>query len=161
LFLIFAPKWFSVGKGGTIVVVILVALLDLIFGFATFIPGVSVVGASLPDWGVRVYSRLIPVIGTSLAAVFLLSTFKNIWLRRNEEVFLFLSVTAMFMVATAMKVTHIFSSRYTAIAIPFFLLIADPYSKNNFWKAARLGVGVVLGLLSLASYLEYVPNTIR
>jgi 4-amino-4-deoxy-L-arabinose transferase-like glycosyltransferase len=161
LFLIFAPKWFSVGKGATIVVVILAGLLYFVFGFATFIPGASVAGATLPDWGVTIYSRLIPIIGTALGAVFLLSTFKNMWLRRDEEVFLFLSLTGMCIVGTAMKVTHIFSSRYTAMAIPFILLMADPYSKNNSWKAARLGLGIVLGLLSLASYLQYVPSTTR
>jgi hypothetical protein len=66
-----------------------------------------------------------------------------------------LGVAGVFWIAlTSLAVTNNYSSRYTALALPLFVIAAEPYAPVSRWRIARLVLGATLGALSLRTYYQ-------
>jgi hypothetical protein len=61
----------------------------------------------------------------------------------------------MLMLATNLKVMHLFSSRYVAQAAPFFVLLLLSYDKISYNKCLRAIAGMIIGFLSLETYFHF------
>lgn len=82
-----------------------------------------------------------------LLSCLLLRTFENF-----RDSFFIVSVIGASAIAITPAIATNYSSRYTALNLPFLLLISDRYSDATIWKAARIVLGVALGALSLWTY---------
>lgn len=66
---------------------------------------------------------------------------------------LFFCVALLMVAISCIKITYGFSSRYAAQAIPMIIPIAALFYKSGKYAWLRAGLGVILGLLSLASFI--------
>lgn len=113
----------------------------------------------LPSAIYEVYVNIFTSIVITLGLLFLFSIFRHLWNNRNHQINLFLGFSALLVCSTPIKLTHFFTSRYTAIAIPFIILFTDQYNNGErmIWKLLRLTVGAVAGFFILRNfYLD--PN---
>ena len=154
MMLILAPKWFSIEANKLIAICVPIFILNLIFGYAETIPMLFVANKVLSPFYLTIYGRFVSSLMLGLGVIFLISTLKNMWQHRNDTFFLFLCLSTLLLLGTSIKITHQFSSRYTATAAPLLLLIADRYSLVTRWKAVRVFGGGFLGCLILLSYFN-------
>lgn len=152
VFLIYAPKWFSLKLKTSIGVIAVTVISNFIFGYINITPAYSVVHNILPEFMVTLYSKVVSSILASFGVLFFLATAKNFWKNRHDPVFAFLCLSMFLVCSTPFKIIHLFSSRYVATAVPLILLVADRYSKDTYWKAVRMAIGTVLGFFLLRSY---------
>lgn len=150
--LIFAPKWFSIGSKSIIGVMLGSLLVNVAFGYVEITPAYSLAQKFLPEPAITVYTRSMSGLMVGLGLTFLISSLKNMWINRKNRNFIFLCASALLICATPAKITHLFSSRYTATAIPLLLLVSNRYTEANYWKAGRMLTGSLIGFLSLWSY---------
>lgn len=154
MILILAPDWFRLGWRITLGIVIAVTTVNAVLGLVRFHPAMSLTRWLLPASAVESFSLLVTGLIVSLGLLFLIATVRNIWENRDDRFYVFVCAAAVLVVASAARITHQYSSRYTATAIPLLLLMAARYSEDNLWKAARLIGGSVAGAFILASYLR-------
>lgn len=57
---------------------------------------------------------------------------------------------------TSIAISHLATSRYSMVAIPFLLVMLQPWFKPTLWASLRLVVGAAMGIVSLAFYLDYL-----
>ena len=81
--------------------------------------------------------------------------FIRLWENRASAMFA-LGVVGSFSIALSGMFVSGYSSRYTALGLPLFILISDRYSEATVWKAIRIVLGATLGALSLWSYYQAV-----
>ena len=154
--LILSPKWFSLEWKFNIQIFLTTLLLNLIFGLVDIKPAMSLAQRFLSDGFQTIYSRGASSFILAIGIIFCISTIKNMWNNRNDHVFLFLCFSMLLLVLSSIKITHLFSSRYTATSVPFMLLVSAKYNQDqeNYWKVPRVAFGNILGFLTLASYLN-------
>ncbi len=90
----------------------------------------------------------------ALGIIWAASSINNMRKNRNDRIFLFLCCSVLLICATPAKITHLFSSRYTATAIPLIILVVNKYSQETYSKAIRMAMGNILGFSTLSSYFR-------
>ncbi|OOQ58499.1 hypothetical protein [Mucilaginibacter pedocola] len=153
--LILAPAWFVADKRtllATLAVSLVFLVANLINGYFEFAPMMSAAAKLLGPAMFGVYQRAIPALVVFLSFHFLLSSAIRLWQNRNNPVFVFIGLTALFIAFSAIKVKVQFSSRYVAQVVPYFLLLFIPYQKNDWTKIVRISIGAALGFVSLWFY---------
>jgi hypothetical protein len=106
----------------------------------------------LPNALVRHYPTLVGSVLIAAVAAFLVAVIVNLWRRRDDNVYLLVSIQTLLLTATAFGIAHNFSSRYVMTSFPFVLLMAQPFFAPSRAAAARLVGGALLGAASLSSY---------
>lgn len=155
--LLLAPMWFRVGRGrgGYLMAGVITSLLmcNLLTGAIEVTPARGVVQRALPSESVPHYSRLCGGLLIGFAAYFWAATaarMRELWFDSRVE---FVSALAgAVLVLSTVKITHQFSSRYVAVAVPFFVLATARYRGPRSWEAGRLALGSVFGFVVLRSY---------
>lgn len=156
--LIIAPRWFifskriAVGLGITYLVCLTLNLG--VFSF-TYTPLNKALARVMPPYFMEVYPYLISPFLATLAIYFAICLL--IWYRRNEaqpfNIYLLTVVTLL--LCSNLAVTHLFSSRYVAQLVPFFLPVLWQAERINGWKTWRYVLGMLLGFLSLETYFNF------
>lgn len=154
---IFSPNFFSQRKKVNIIIFIASLVINLALGIVEMTPGMSVAQRILPEGILLLYSRGLSSIILSCGMIFLASIIKNIFNNKDDSFFLFVCIAILFLSLSAVKITHLFSSRYVACAVPFILLASVKYSqwKEDKWRILRYFLGNLLGFLSLVSYFFF------
>jgi hypothetical protein len=75
------------------------------------------------------------------------------WENRVDGVYVLAVVGSFFIALSSMFVSN-YSSRYTALGLPLFVLISDRYSVSTISKAGRIALGGALGAASLWTYYQ-------
>lgn len=79
------------------------------------------------------------------------------WERRRDSLYIAAAMSAFSMVGISAAISHIFSSRYPAMALPFLVVMS---TRHRRWDRLELGTaaaGALLGLLSLLTYYHLTP----
>jgi hypothetical protein len=154
---IFCPTFFSLGKKVNMIIFVVSMTTNLATGLINITPGMSVAEKLLPEGLTLLYSRGLSSIILSFGIVLFASIINNILNNKNDSFFIFICVSILFMSLSSIKVTHLFSSRYVACAVPLILLGSVKYSQDieDRWKVIRYSMGNLLGFLSLASYFGF------
>ncbi len=155
--LLIAPRWFvlprSVKGWGWAVGGILVLVLLNGWVFRTeFLPMKTVMENLFPASYLTPFSRIFAALAVGLGGWFGISGLIRLWEHRTDKVFLMAWLATFLILATTIKVTHQFSSRYVAQAAPFLVLMLAPYQKEGPWKTFGMLVGMGVGLVSLGSF---------
>jgi 4-amino-4-deoxy-L-arabinose transferase-like glycosyltransferase len=150
--LILSPRFFSYNFKITVIIAVFSILINAIFSWIEFVPMRTLSNQLIPEAVFPIYIEICSGLLFSLGVLYLASIIKNLINNRENLNYLFLGIATLFICFTALKVTHQFSSRYVAQAIPLFALITEPYSKANYFKATRVVIGSLLGLAILTSY---------
>jgi 4-amino-4-deoxy-L-arabinose transferase-like glycosyltransferase len=155
LLFILAPKWFSLNK--VIITSILVSsfLGNALFKIVSIRPAYYVFKNIIPDPTLlNLFFYLASSFLLALGILFLIASLNNCLDHNKDSKFLFLNVAVIIVAATAFKITHYYSTRYTATTIPFLILLAQYYTKDNYFRVARLLLGNIVGCLMLVSYFS-------
>lgn len=80
----------------------------------------------------------------------------NLWLKRDDSLFVLFMLLTIGLTATAAANVFQFSSRYLMTAFPFALLAIQPYFQPNQYAAVRFVVGAAIGGLSLVGYYAFI-----
>lgn len=155
---ILAPEWFIFNK--RILLFMLAAYALLLLANLTVVrfkyaPLYFSLANVLPIAFMRLYPFIIVPVLAVIAAYFSVCSLVRAWQRRTDPFFLFLFLCAMLMLATNLKVMHLFSSRYAAQAAPFLVLLLLRYDKITYNKCLRAVAGMVIGFLSLETYFHF------
>jgi hypothetical protein len=105
--------------------------------------------AFLPPSLMPAYSKFARglLVGFSLAFVaFLVATAAR---RRRDLELMTMILVILAIPLASIRVTHTFSPRYSAMVLPFVLLVACERSPDSFWRAMRLTAAGSLGLYSM------------
>ncbi len=149
--LILAPGWFALRARWIVLIGGVVVLLNGLTAMVEIHVARSVV-ARLP----AIFSVVVPRLAGSamlgLAALFFVCSLKHLYERRRDTNWLFLCAVMLLMVIAPGKITHQFSSRYTALASGTMVLVGDSYAQSTAGRAIRTVVGMLIGLTSLLSY---------
>ncbi|MBV7532001.1 hypothetical protein [Chitinophaga sp. sic0106] len=158
LTLIIAPSWFVINRRISVALVLLYILL-LVINITvlqySFAPLSKAIGKVFPAAVTNVYPYIISPALATVAIYYVACCTWQAWQRRSEPVFLYLLSCCMLMLATNLKVTHLFSSRYVGQAAAFLILLLVPYDKLTYGKCLRFALGMIIGLLSLETYFLF------
>jgi len=154
--LILAPRWFDLPVRLTLGILIVVIVLNGMSGLIEISVMRSVIGR-LPANLAGVVPRLAGSLMLALAALFVVSSAKNLYSRRDDPIWLFFCVAMLLLVVSPGKIVHQYSSRYTAMASETMILVSDPFVVTTPWRIIRIAIGMFIGLLSL---LTYYYNTV-
>lgn len=153
-FVILAPRWFR-GSMWTVAVLSLVcAIGNLLLGIGELKPMAGWVNRFVPSLA-STYGRLVYGVFAAFGVSFLVSTIRNAWDRRREGFFVLLAIALLASLATTMKVTYQFSSRYVVTSLPVVIVLAQGYGPLTRGKSLRLLMGIILGAVSLYGYYWY------
>ncbi|MFN8346819.1 MAG: glycosyltransferase family 39 protein [Spirosomataceae bacterium] len=97
-------------------------------------------------------SLVIPCLFVPVAWLFLSGFFYRLREQRNHKEQTFLYVSFLLLILSSVKVSHIFSPRYVAQALPLAVLMAAPYFTLNRWRVGIGIAGIAIGSFSLNAY---------
>lgn len=150
---ILAPSWFSLNVRLGFGIFIAIFALNMLSPIIEISVMQSVV-VHLPTNISMVVPRLAGSLMMALAVLFVVSSFKNIYARPFDPLWLFLCVSMLLLIVAPGKIVHQYSSRYTMMAAGMIILASDPFATTNGWRVLRFTLGMLIGLASLISYYE-------
>jgi hypothetical protein len=149
--LILAPRWFALDlRIGTAIFAVILAV-NALMGVVEISVMKSLV-AQLPATVAAVAPRVCGSIMIALATLFVLSSVKNLYVHRSDAMWTFFAVSMLLLIASAGKIVHQYSSRYTAMASGLMILASSPYATLGGSRVVRIVSGMLVGLASLLSY---------
>ena len=136
-----------------LLITFLLVILNFKYGFFLYLPMRHLIEHTFSPviaiWGETIFG-----VGLFFGSLYFLVTLIRQLIRRKFETELLFFATAILLIAVAcIKITWGFSSRYPAQALPFLLPMFAYFYRQNKFNSYRLGVGVLLGLISFASYI--------
>jgi 4-amino-4-deoxy-L-arabinose transferase-like glycosyltransferase len=158
LAVLIAPGWFFINR--TIILSLLLTYIGLVIVNIYFVhyeykPFYKAVATILPDPLLKNYPLLVSPMLATLSIYFIVTCLVHLWRRRSEPFFVFFLVSGMLLLASNFKVTHLFSTRYVGQAAAFFVLVASDYDKSKNGRLIRLLIGMVIGVISLETYILF------
>lgn len=154
LFLILAPRFYLARWKWALVAGAIGALASFLWGGLDFQVAAGL-ASRLPPLAARLFQAGISAILVGGCAALVLASGVNMWLNRNDRIFILLMLLTLGLTATAVANVFQFSSRYLMTAFPFALLAVQPYFRPSLWAAARLGFGAAIGCVLLLGYYTY------
>ena len=129
-------------------------VLNAIFQFFTYTAMETTIKRILPEGLLPIYSSLVAAALVILASGFVIALVIHGW-QKIEDKLLVISILSCLAIAfTSIKITHQFSSRYTAQAAPFLIIIISRFPASGWWGLIGKVIGIGLGVISLYSYFS-------
>ncbi|HER26808.1 MAG TPA: hypothetical protein ENI69_06840 [Rhodospirillales bacterium] len=150
-----APSWFKTGRVFLLSALVPIAL-NLVFGAVEVAPMRSLARDFLSADLYRIYTYIGSAIVVAAAWYFVVNAVFRLLENRTNGLMLFATLATGALASHQIGVTTGFSSRYTATAIPFMIIMAADYHKLSGWQSVRMGAGGILGLISLSRYLKLI-----
>jgi hypothetical protein len=159
LTLIIAPRWFYFTSRKTWLWLaagyIILLALNLFLVRYEYFPLLKTMEKVFPPAFLRIYPLLISPLLATLSLYFIFSCLVRAWQRRSDPFFVFLLFCGMLLLASSLKVTHLFSTRYVAQASPFFVLLFPDYDSPTWGRWLRFILGMLIGFASLETYFNF------
>lgn len=157
IFFLIAPQFYTTPTTKEIFVLVattlLLAFLNFKFGLFLFLPMRQLIEQTFPPivsgWAEAIFGVVVFLGG----AYFVIALVRQLIQHNFSLELLFFSAAVVLIAVGCMKITWGFSSRYPAQALPFLLPMFAYFYKRSRWNIYRLGTGVLLGLISFASYM--------
>jgi hypothetical protein len=133
----------------------LTILANAFSGAFALYPFKSLVERCLAPSATRLYGNLAGSLFLSFGVLSLAILLRMIWESRRDLRALTINTGLLCVVAAPLFDTHLYSSRYTAMSLPYLILAAQPWRQWSM-KALMLAVlGCGLGFLSLNEYFSF------
>lgn len=104
-------------------------------------------------------ASLLPYFGYLMAAIliitglfFMHSLFQRAYEKKEDQLFLALSIMLLFLLFSNISITHLFSSRYVFQAAPLFIILASYFYKKTKYSFLLPSFGILMGAFSIYSY---------
>lgn len=149
---ILAPTFLLPGVRIFSICLVPVLVLNFIFRAVTFPVMMTLVSSFLPEpflsWYCTACGSILICSGLSLLAVLI----RSAWERRSDYVTLIASLAFLLVIVSPLFITYQYSSRYTAVALPFLLVAIRDWYKPS---VATFAVGLLGSLAGMISLWEY------
>jgi hypothetical protein len=134
-------------------VIVLVFIWNFWQPFYEFLPAKSVFYTYCTSPQQVMIANLFGSFSVCMVLVFVVQLAIKTWFFRSDAYYVFLAIGTFTILATALKVTHIFSSRYPYQAIPFLLLLVtrEPF-QLRWWHLFFVFLGGSFGLVTWFAY---------
>lgn len=148
--LILAPAFYMQEFRATVAVAVIGGMLNAMFFGLEILPFRGALSV-FQSW----QNYVGPISGSvlvGLACAFGTSFVVTVWKKRGDHFSLLIALMTFLLAATPLAIVHLFSSRYTFAAVPFLLILLQPFFVPSVWASGRLLIGAALGAVSLYSY---------
>ncbi len=156
LALLVAPAWLGLDRrmlAAMLVTVAVAFVLNLLWLHVTFRPLASLMPRLLPEAGLTLYDHGMPAVLSGLGMGMLVAGMRSARRHARDGVMLFLLAAGFAMLASAVKITHQYSSAYSLQALPFLALPLSVGSRVGRWDVVRIAGGMILGLAAHAAWM--------
>ena len=136
-------------------VALTVAFNALLQAFVLF-PLRSGIERHLSPHAVSMYGNLCGSLFLSCGAVFLVVLLRNIWQERANLTRVTINSGLLCVAVSPVFVAHQYSSRYTAMSLPYLILAAQPWREWELTTVITAAIGCGVGFLSLFGYYSAV-----
>jgi hypothetical protein len=130
-------------------------LVNVYTGAFALYPFKSLVDRLLPPTATHLYGSLAGSLILSFGVLSLVTLLRMIWESRRDLQALTILCGLLCVVTAPLFDTHLYSSRYTAMALPFVILAAHPWREWNVRALLLALLGCGLGFLSLNEYFSF------
>jgi hypothetical protein len=139
---------------------LMAAIINLVGGILPFTSLTSVQKIlPLPSLGLLI-EAVVALVFAGMIGAFLAALIAETARSRNRE-FAGCAAGVLLLAGACAGVTHLFSSRYMGMTLPFMIPMLAPWIKSGRWAAARLVVGSLTGAAILYSYyLAHTPGAL-
>jgi hypothetical protein len=157
VFLIITPHFYILPTRKEILGLALLALISVVLNFRYdlfgYVPMKYLVQQTFPPI-VAIWAGTICGAGIILGGLyFMLTLIRQLIRNKFSPALLFFAVSIILISISCIKITWGFSSRYPAQALPFLVPMFAYFHRENKFNSYRLGIGALLGLISLASFM--------
>ncbi|MDI1282995.1 MAG: hypothetical protein PSV46_01240 [Reyranella sp.] len=151
-FFLLAPRreWFS--HKSFVAAAAVVAVVNATFGIVVLSPFSSFLDDFLSDAGMAVYAGLFGSLLAFCAVLFLGWILKIIWEGRRDLKQVTINAGLLCIALSPALIANYYSSRYTALALPYLVLAAQPWRAWGWRTSGAALAGCITGLLSLLGY---------
>jgi hypothetical protein len=151
-FFLLAPmiRWISATSAAALVVVAVVAnaTLDLV-SIAPLRPAVERYASGRIA---TIYAELCGSLFLAVGLIFLAWLLRTTWKGRNDLRVVLVNLGLLGVALSPVFIGHQYSSRYTAMSLPYMILAAEPWRRWGVATVVTSIVGVVIGVVSLSGY---------
>jgi hypothetical protein len=155
-FFLLAPRLLWAGQRSSImaaaVAVVVIASLNAALGIVTFYPLQSIVDRLLSGTAVSAYGILCGSLLLICGLAFVVWMLRATWQGRGDLKLVTINIGLLCVVLSPMLIGNFYSSRYTAMALPYLILAAQPWRQWGWMTSTTAVVGCGLGFLSLQGY---------
>lgn len=153
-FLLLAPRSRWLPVKALIGLVVLTAAANASLDAFVLFPLWSVVDRYLPDSAVSAYGNLCGSLFLSCGVVFLVLLLRIIWEGRKELRLVTVNAGLLCVAVSPIFIAHKYSSRYTAMSLPYLILAAQPWREWRLKTVITAVVGCGVGFISLFGYFS-------
>lgn len=156
-FTLLSPHWLlTVPWRLTAAAAAIATVLNLAFvGFQR--PFMSTLAERYLPISAEMWGRLGGTACVAVAAVSVVAFVHHCWQRRTDALYIVSNASVLAMVGIAAAISHLFSSRYPAMALPFLVVASMRHRKWDAVDLTAAVAGAVLGAVSLLSYYYLTP----
>jgi hypothetical protein len=158
LTLIIAYEWYFIPKIYyiyTSILTIVFIIINLKLQLIAYEPMKSLSIRIIPASVINIYVYIVPGIIMGVGLMYLSSCAFHIRKNMSNIFFLFTLLSGLLIIATTLKSSAQFSSRYVVQAAPLFLIAYSNYIKFNYKTYILQLIGIILGVFALLSYYQY------
>ncbi|MBI4406177.1 MAG: hypothetical protein HY537_18605 [Deltaproteobacteria bacterium] len=163
LYAIYDPSFILRDKRLSLLAVLIAPLVIVVLNrlgiihLAQFVPLRAITSRHFPPFVDRIYQTAATGFYFGLAALFIIFWTKT-FISVKDLTFRFYFTMALILLSTPGFIVHNYSSRYTMIAFPLFILIQQLYlPSETYWKAARLALAGTVGIVVFMKYASLLP----
>lgn len=151
-FFLLAPRTRWASPLGAALLIAAAIALNAAFGLVTVEPLRGVVAPILPARLLAWYGTLLGGLFLGWGLVFLSWLLRETWRRRDDLSVALLNLGLLCVALSPVFISHQYSSRYTAMSLPYLLLAAEPWRRWGRLTVATTAAGIAFGAMSLVGY---------
>jgi hypothetical protein len=151
-FFLLAPRYRWLPAKIIIALVVLTTVVNASLGAFVIYPVHSLFQRVLPPLLFAAYGELAGSLFLSLGVVFLAALLRMTWTERHDVRRLTIHAGLLCICAAPMLDPHQYSSRYTAMSLPYLILTAQPWRQWKLDTAIAAALGCGIGFMSLYGY---------
>ena len=151
-FFLLAPRTRWTSPLWAAVLVVAAVAVNAVLGLVTLEPLRGVVERFLPARLLAWYGTLFGGLFLGWGVVFLSWLLRATWQRRDDLPVVLLNLGLLCVALSPVFIGHQYSSRYTAMSLPYLLLAAEPWRRWEPLTVATTAAGIALGAMSLVGY---------
>jgi hypothetical protein len=153
-FFLLAPRFRGLPVKTLIGIIALTTAANALLGGFALYPVRSFVERHVPPPAVPAYGNLCGSLLLSCGAVFLALSLRTIWESRGDLRRLTINAGVLCLAAAPLFDAHQYSSRYTAMSLPYLILASEPWREWRLKTVLTAAAGCGLGYLSLFGYFS-------
>ena len=151
-FFLLAPKTRWSSTTGLAVLVVAAFVANALFGLIAIAPLRTIVERHLSAGFAAAYGNLCGSMFLACGVVFIIWLIRSTWERRDDLQAVALNAGLLCIALSPIFIGHQYSSRYTAMSLPYLILAAEPWRNWQMTNVVTTVIGVLVGAMSLMGY---------